>query len=76
MLRLASSLLFRSPESGAESVLYSAMVDNIDQLCGKLVSECQLIDIEPIARNYKDAERLWAMSVDLCGLTNRPITVK
>jgi len=73
LLRLSAWILFRNATQGAQTVIYSAVVSQqtaIDQLCGKLVVDCRGVDVLPVARDYRDAERLWAAATRICQLTD------
>ena len=66
MLRFIASLLFRTVEAGAQTVIYAAVIDGGDELSGKLLYDCQVIPIDPMARDYRTAEKLWTDSMEMC----------
>lgn len=68
LLRLASTLLFRSPSEGAQSVLHCATTEDFDSIEGMLVADCAPSQFDPIARNRIESERLWMLAEQMCGL--------
>ncbi len=68
ILRLTAKLAFRSPQVGAQSVLYCLVEESIDQHVGKIIYDCKPVEVEAIGRDYRVAERLWAVSHDACNL--------
>ena len=68
ILRVASRLLFRSPEVGAQSIIQCATVHNPEDYCGKLVFDCRAREAEDMGKDYRAAERLWHISSDMCQL--------
>ena len=78
LLRLSAWLFFREPVQGAQTVVYCAVVSDstvLDQLCGKLVVDCRGVDVLQAARKYRDAERLWAVASQMCGLSDASCTM-
>jgi len=70
-LRLSALILFRNAAQGAQTIVYCAVVSHrtvVEQLCGKLVVDCGGVDVLPVARQYRDAERLWALATRICAL--------
>lgn len=71
LLRLSASILFRDPQQGAQSVIYCAVLADralVDRLRGKLIVDCRGVDLQPAARSYRDADILWAVATNICGL--------
>jgi len=68
VLRLMAKLLFRSPETGAQSIVHSALVGSLEDYIGKLVYDCKPIRLAAVAKDHRKAERLWDISWDMCPL--------
>ena len=75
VLRFMAWMFFRSSETGAQSVIQALLEDYLEDLSGKLMTDCKAVDIEPPGRDFRLAERLWSTSVELCGEdATRPTT--
>ncbi|KAK2151147.1 hypothetical protein LSH36_374g01021 [Paralvinella palmiformis] len=68
VLRLMAKLFFRSPETGAQSIVHSALVGSLEDYIGKLVYDCKPIRLAAVAKDHRKAERLWDISWDMCPL--------
>ncbi|XP_007940499.1 retinol dehydrogenase 11 [Orycteropus afer afer] len=64
---LFSSFL-KTPQQGAQTSLYCALTEGLENLSGKHFSDCQLAWVSAQARNEVIARRLWDVSCDLLGI--------
>jgi len=60
--------LYKSPEEGAESVLYLAASRAMDGVTGQYYKEMEAVNPSPEAYDEKAAARLWRRSLELTGL--------
>ncbi|CAG2171038.1 unnamed protein product [Oppiella nova] len=61
-------LLFLTPRMGAQTSLYCALEDSIENKSGFYYQDCKRFELSPIAMDDTVAERLWDLSVDLVNL--------
>lgn len=64
------SWLYKSPEQGAESVLYLAASRELDGVTGQYFKETEEVNPSPEAYDEKAASRLWRLSLEMTGLEN------
>lgn len=60
--------LYKSPEQGAESVLYLAASRELDGVTGQYFKETEAVNPSPEAYDEKAASRLWRLSLKMTGL--------
>lgn len=58
----------RTPEKGAETVIYLASSPAVEGASGGYYFDCKLTPVSPAAQNDDDAERLWKVSEQLTGI--------
>jgi len=68
LINIMSSLLFLTPHMGAQTSLYCALEDSIENETGFYYANCKKVDFKPIAMDDKTAEKLWELSTDLVNL--------
>ena len=66
ILRVASKILFRTPEAGAQTIMYCTCEDDLE--LGKLYADCRLVDMGDRSRDYVQADKLWKLSKDLLSI--------
>ena len=66
-----SFLFARSPEKGAETVLYLAASPQVQDESGGYYFDCKLTQPSPAARDDGAAEQLWQVSERLAGIVNK-----
>ncbi|XP_072286509.1 dehydrogenase/reductase SDR family member 13-like [Pyxicephalus adspersus] len=62
-------LFFRTPTDGAQTSIYCAVEEGIEQYSGRYFTSCQVQRVQPHARDDAVAKKLWEVSEDLLGLT-------
>ncbi len=60
--------LYKSPEEGAESVLYLAASREVEEVTGQYFKETEIVNPSPEAYDEKAAGRLWRLSLEMTGL--------
>lgn len=60
--------LYKSPEEGAESVLYVAASREVESMSGHYFKETESVNPSPEAFDEKAAARLWRLSLEMTGL--------
>jgi hypothetical protein len=60
--------LYKTPEEGAESVLYLAASRELDGVTGQYFKEMEAVNPSPEAYDEKAAARLWRLSLEMTGL--------
>jgi NAD(P)-dependent dehydrogenase (short-subunit alcohol dehydrogenase family) len=60
--------LYKSPEEGAESVLYVAASREVEGMSGHYFKETESVNPSPEAFDEKAAARLWRLSLEMTGL--------
>jgi NAD(P)-dependent dehydrogenase (short-subunit alcohol dehydrogenase family) len=60
--------LYKSPEEGAESVLYLAASHELEGVTGQYFKETEAVNPSPEAYDEKAASRLWRLSLEMTGL--------
>lgn len=60
--------LYKSPEQGAESVLYLAASRELEGVTGQYFKEMEAVNPSPEAYDEKAAARLWRLSLEMTGL--------
>jgi NAD(P)-dependent dehydrogenase (short-subunit alcohol dehydrogenase family) len=61
--------LQRSPHTGAETSVWAAVSPEAAAVTGGYFEKCQPAKTSALAQDRAAAQRLWAVSADLCGLT-------
>ncbi len=62
-------LFMRSPEQGAETLVYLATSPEVEGVSGLYYADCMPQNPSAAAQNDADAQRLWAVSAEMTGLT-------
>ena len=60
---------FKTPFYGAQTTLYCALEEKLDQESGCYYSDCDKASPDPAALNVKDQEKLWRLSNKMVGLS-------
>ncbi|XP_046582768.1 retinol dehydrogenase 11-like [Haliotis rubra] len=68
MLRAMARILFKTPEEGCQTIVYCAVADKLREHSGKLFVNCKAQKMKEIARDKTRGSKLWAVSLQLCGL--------
>ncbi|CAG2169436.1 unnamed protein product [Oppiella nova] len=68
LYNMIGRLLFLTPRMGAQTSLYCALEDGIENESGFYYQVCKKVEVSPIAMDDTAAERLWDLSVDLVNL--------
>ncbi|CAG2161780.1 unnamed protein product [Oppiella nova] len=68
LANIVSSLLFLTPHMGAQTSLYCALEDSIENETGFYYENCKKVDLKPIAMDDKTAAKLWELSTELVNL--------
>ena len=68
LLRKLLSLIFISPEKGAETTIMLASDPQLAETTGKYYNQCKLDDYAPVADDAELRRRLWDVSADAVGL--------
>jgi len=61
----------RSPDKGAETLVYLASADDVANVTGGYFHDCKLIEPSAQAKNAECAQRLWEVSAKLAGLSTQ-----
>ncbi len=69
-----ASLVFSSPEKGAETSLYLATAPEVEQVTGKYFRKKKEARSAKASYDEQVAQRLWEVSEDMTALTNKKIT--
>jgi NAD(P)-dependent dehydrogenase (short-subunit alcohol dehydrogenase family) len=64
-------LIAKSPEEGAETVIYLAASPEVAGVTGAYFIDCEKVKSSPASYNEEDARRLWDRSLKLTGLKDR-----
>jgi hypothetical protein len=59
-----------TPEKGAETSIYLASSDEVKNISGKYFVNKKMEDSSPASYDPKTADRLWAESLKLCGISD------
>ncbi|WAR04004.1 RDH12-like protein [Mya arenaria] len=68
ILRTVSRVLFKSPEDGSQTVLFCAVGEKMREMSGKVLENCNIFKVKNYAKDREQCERLWNLSLNLCGL--------
>ncbi|XP_068126239.1 dehydrogenase/reductase SDR family member 13 [Hyperolius riggenbachi] len=61
-------LVLRTPLDGAQTSIYCAIQEGIEQYSGRYFNDCRVEEVRPHARDDAVAKKLWEVSEDLLGL--------
>ncbi|XP_014666656.1 PREDICTED: retinol dehydrogenase 14-like [Priapulus caudatus] len=64
-LNTVSSLFFRSPEGGAQTIIDCAVRHDVDQHSGRYFEDCEMTEVTDAAADAQFAMRLWAKTESL-----------
>ncbi len=70
LVRKLLSLVFISPEKGAETTIMLASDPQLKDVSGKYYNQCKLDDYSPLADDAALRQRLWDYSVEAVGLAS------
>lgn len=62
------SFIIKTPQQGAQTSLYCALTEGLENLSGNHFSDCHVTWVSAQARNETIARRLWDVSCDLLGI--------
>ena len=63
---------FKSPWQGAQTTIYCAVTEGIEDQSGKYFSDCEVKKVtNPQAHDDAIAERLWEVSAELVGMETK-----
>ena len=68
ILRAWARVLFMSPDDGCQTVVYCAVADKMREHSGKVFENCAVFKVKPRYRDRETGEKLWNLSLHLCGL--------
>lgn len=68
MLRACARVFFKSPEEGCQTVVFCAVADKLRDHSGKVIENCTSCKIKSSARDKELGQKLWNVSLQLCGL--------
>ncbi|XP_052256423.1 retinol dehydrogenase 12-like isoform X2 [Dreissena polymorpha] len=68
VLRACSRILFKSPEDGCQTVVFCAVAEKLRELSGKCFENCNIFKLRNSAKDHETCEKLWNVSMHLCGL--------
>jgi hypothetical protein len=68
ILKWVMSLFARTPEEGADTVIYLASSPEVEGITGKYFADREAIPSSPLSYDKGVAQRLWQISEDLTGL--------
>uniref|UniRef100_UPI00398F629A retinol dehydrogenase 12 n=1 Tax=Pristiophorus japonicus TaxID=55135 RepID=UPI00398F629A len=63
-----SKLTFKNPWQGAQTSIYCAVAEELDNVSGLYFSDCAVKKVASQARNDEDAKRLWELSAQMVKL--------
>lgn len=63
----------RSPEQGADTIVWLATTDEADELNGRYFKDREMVQPDPIAFDDRRTEELWRISARLCDLEAGPV---
>jgi len=69
--RLIQAVAAISPEEGAKTSIYLASSPEVDGVSGRYFVNCRAKASSPASYDREAAQRLWDISLDLCGLAER-----
>ena len=58
-------LVFKTPEQGAQTTIYCAVDETLNNVSGRYYSDCKEKPMKPQASNEGDAAKLWKVSEEL-----------
>ncbi|XP_072122694.1 retinol dehydrogenase 12 [Mobula birostris] len=62
------TFLIKTPKEGAQTSIYCAVTEELDEVSGKHFSDCQLASVAPRGKNDETAKKLWDVSCKLLGI--------
>ncbi len=63
-------LIGKSPKEGAETIVYLANSDSVENISGKYFVKCKQVELAPYAKDEISAQMLWYKSAEMCSLSN------
>ena len=63
-----AKFLFRTPEQGAQTVVYAAVEYRLDDCGGRLYTDCKEENIKEYIADFRQADKLWLLSEAFCGM--------
>ena len=63
-------LIGKSPKKGAETIVYLANSDSVENISGKYFVKCKQVELAPYAKDEISAQMLWYKSAEMCSLSN------
>lgn len=68
ILRAWARVLFMTPDDGCQTIIFCAVADKMREFSGKVFENCNIYKIKSYARERDLGEKLWNVSLHLCGL--------
>ncbi|XP_062907355.1 retinol dehydrogenase 12 isoform X2 [Mobula hypostoma] len=62
------TFLIKTPKEGAQTSIYCAVTEELDEVSGKHFSDCQPASVAPQGKNDETAKKLWDVSCKLLGI--------
>ncbi|XP_059811456.1 retinol dehydrogenase 12 isoform X1 [Hypanus sabinus] len=62
------TFLIKTPKEGAQTSIYCAVTEELDEVSGKHFSDCHLASVAPQGKNDETAKKLWDVSCKLLGI--------
>ena len=69
-LTVGWKLIGKSPKNGAETMVYLANSDSVENISGKYFVKCKQVELAPYAKDEISAQILWCKSAEMCSLPN------
>ncbi|XP_072896251.1 retinol dehydrogenase 12 [Hemitrygon akajei] len=62
------TFLIKTPKEDAQTSIYCAVTEELDEVSGKYFSDCHLASVAPQGKNDETAKKLWDVSCKLLGI--------
>ena len=69
MKRLINFIAGKSPEEGAQAIIYAATSPEVTGISGKYIKKNQIVPSSKESYDDTAAKRLWDISIELTGIT-------
>ncbi|KAG8174234.1 hypothetical protein JTE90_016585 [Oedothorax gibbosus] len=68
LLKLSVYLFEKNAREGAQTTIYLAVADEVQNVSGKYFADCKRVWVSPFAKNEEKATKLWEVSEKLTGI--------
>lgn len=68
MLRACARVFFKSADEGCQTAVYCAVADKLRDMSGKVLENCSSYKVKNCVKEKELGEKLWNVSLQLCGL--------